>query len=1108
MAAPAPRLLVSALLAIGAARLVSGTPCPADWLQSGAWCYLTNTSSTLSWAGAQEHCQEHGGSLVMMEDRSKLLDVVDLLKGLNSAPAAPVPAPLPLRWTDVPQMPPLPPDEHRRLLSLLSGPAALGYAVGLERRWWIGIRKTSGTTSMEERQDGALDNFGEEKVIKNASSGESGSHQCVFLTAADGFWYWTACDTPLNYVCQKAADRVQVAVVSPDRQRPDPVWLRAHEAALLAGLRPADDSTDDKGEYSASKATMTPIPPPSTTTPLPPTLGPAPSGGGGSTAAPATTTPSPCTGENWWLLTSRCHHIFLDVKSYAEAEQSCADKGGHLAQFDSEEAQRTFRARYQLISGSVWIGLSRPDQRSDFRWASGGQPAFAAWAPGHPNANRTCVTLDLRTAKWLSTDCATKKPFACCRSVDATERPPTVTTTPAPVSVACGGGDWWQFGSTCLLLVSNSPASWHASELDCRGRGGTLVKVTSVALNQHIRGKLSGVSAWIGLTKLNSARAYRWTDGSAVAFANWSGASTTGTDMASCALLDGGHGYWRAVNCNAPQPHVCQRPVYGGRPQLAPPEQPAPRSSCPDSWQPYGVDRCLRLVNRNMSWTEARQWCRDQADGGDLISVPNAVYQAFLTSAVRGSKANLWISLSYDEVDHQRFLTWTDETPVNYTNWAPGQPSTLCDTCPKTCGVIDGRRTTSAATWSDVDCSMRYGAVCQRPATPNNSLVITQTFCNNTNSYVATGGSCYKVSHDSKTWHDATDVCQADGGALAYVGDLFDNAELVKLLFRHSTDVYWLGLSDTARHGMMEWTSPWPPVATFVNWDPDYSRKPTRDSCAAFVPTSGRWQHRDCALERHPFVCQVAPERQAAAQPGGRCSAVEGWIAGDSRCYRAFEPSGAGFNWTEAKTGCEQRGYQLATVSSVTDFWATRDAVQTLSSRLSAWIGLSSRQNKEYNWADGSPMAYRAWQRSEPTRPAGCVQVSRHMNGRWETVDCGRRTAYICMKAMKGPGAGAITGGESSGGGGGWTAFGVVVLVLVLTAALAGLGLWFARRQRAAWLPSWLLSSRGTHHSVENLAYSRHQNSDSAELTVDNGNLDTIAAHRFGSEEQLVMRED
>ena len=48
------------------------------------------------------------------------------------------------------------------------------------------------------------------------------------------------------------------------------------------------------------------------------------------------------------------------------------------------------------------------------------------------------------------------------------------------------------------------------------------------------------------------------------------------------------------------------------------------------------------------------------------------------------------------------------------------------------------------------------------------------------------------------TWHDAADACRNEGGALAYVGDVFDNAELVKLLYQDGSDQYWLGLSDTA----------------------------------------------------------------------------------------------------------------------------------------------------------------------------------------------------------------------------------------------------------------------------------------------------------------------
>ena len=91
--------------------------------------------------------------------------------------------------------------------------------------------------------------------------------------------------------------------------------------------------------------------------------------------------------------------------------------------------------------------------------------------------------------------------------------------------------------------------------------------------------------------------------------------------------MHGSHGSWRRTNCNAPLPYVCQRPADGSRPQLPPPPGPPHRSSCPPPWQQYGPDRCLRLFNQTLSWRNARQWCRDQADRADLISVPSAVHQ-------------------------------------------------------------------------------------------------------------------------------------------------------------------------------------------------------------------------------------------------------------------------------------------------------------------------------------------------------------------------------------------------------------------------------------------------------------------------------------------------
>ena len=68
-----------------------------------------------------------------------------------------------------------------------------------------------------------------------------------------------------------------------------------------------------------------------------------------------------------------------------------------------------------------------------------------------------------------------------------------------------------------------------------------------------------------------------------------------------------------------------------------------------------------------------------------------------------------------------------------------------CAGCPRTCGVVDGRSAASAASWAATDCTTSYGAVCQRPATPNNSIAVNQIYCNDTDSYIAAGSACYKV---------------------------------------------------------------------------------------------------------------------------------------------------------------------------------------------------------------------------------------------------------------------------------------------------------------------------------------------------------------------------
>lgn len=102
--------------------------------------------------------------------------------------------------------------------------------------------------------------------------------------------------------------------------------------------------------------------------------------------------------------------------------------------------------------------------------------------------------------------------------------------------------------------------------------------------------------------------------------------------MASCTRMDGDHGYWTAANCNLPQPYVCERPL-AGQPVWPPAPRPPLRSTCPEQWRPYGADRCLRLYRQLSSWQYARQQCRSEGEGADLLTVPSAVHQGKMSQS-------------------------------------------------------------------------------------------------------------------------------------------------------------------------------------------------------------------------------------------------------------------------------------------------------------------------------------------------------------------------------------------------------------------------------------------------------------------------------------------
>ncbi|KAF0305406.1 Macrophage mannose receptor 1 [Amphibalanus amphitrite] len=963
---------LSVVLILSTAVVAAGTPhCPAGWSEGGFWCYLLNTTSTLSWAGAQALCSENNGRLVELPDRAHQLDVLDLVRGgeyqcaflsgrdgfwywrscdtamhyICQRPAHRVPIqlvsperirpssvwfnahgrPLEIALHESLESEPTHDDKgeysaSKATMRPLPPPTSTPHcpAGWSEGGFWCYLLNTTSTLSWAGAQALCSENNGRLVELPDRAHQldvldlvRGGEYQCAFLSGRDGFWYWRSCDTAMHYICQRPAHRVPIQLVSPERIRPSSAWFNAHGRPLEIALHESLESEpthDDKGEYSASKATMRPLPPPTSTTLAPPVA--ATSAG----SPPEVTTVSLCQGQHWLMLDATCYQLVLDAVNWTLASQRCEEQGGRLATFRTADIQRGFVSRFSHLSGSVWFGLRR-EADGEVSWVDGSSPGYSGWPPGQPRnpaPTAACGALTLHTGAWTNQECSAYKPFVCRRSLDATSMATTPTTLPTTTALSeCGAAGWWRYRQWCFLLVTDRPAvGWQAARDDCKSRSADLVKIEDGMENANVfhRVTQSNLPVWLGLSRRQRPHRYVWTDGSTPSFTSWEHGRNNMADLSSCVRMDNEHGSWRAVNCNSPQFYVCQRSLDETvTPAPATTPQPPSRGVCPEGWARYGPDRCLLVSDRLADWADARRTCQNEAPDGELVTIGDPIQQAYVTAAIRHSSVPLWIGLTFIRVEHQ-FPTWTDESPVNYTNWAPGQPSNVCDGCPVTCGLLGSARSHSPAAWSAVDCSQAFRFVCQRwAAAPEDVGLSTpavdqQPHCAPPlDGYRKDGELCIKVVPQPATWREASAACRAENTSLAYVGDVFDNAQLMKLLHTEDADQdFWLGLSDTEQYGIQRWQAPWPAEPTFTNWEERSPQLAAPAICAALRPSTGRWRHLSCS-QRRPYACVSRPLAQRAMPSAAASCPSALWTASERRCYRLHEGTEHTRTWAEAK---------------------------------------------------------------------------------------------------------------------------------------------------------------------------------------------------------------
>jgi C-type mannose receptor len=267
----------------------------------------------------------------------------------------------------------------------------------------------------------------------------------------------------------------------------------------------------------------------------------------------------------------------------------------------------------------------------------------------------------------------------------------------------------WQ--SKCYIFATNLSA-FITAEIDCVNSGGHLASIhdgfTNAFVAQESMLQFHGNTTsdvWIGATTFMNPGNWSWTDGTNFTFSQWNNSSMPLDQR--CGALSTLNGMWNSVDCYKEKPYVCAitdalttttKLTTTSTTRISPTTPLSP--FCPNGWKYFNFTlSCYIKTPKQLDWSSAEEYC--QAFGGHLISIHSQNEFNFYYNDY-GMFGWNWIGLFSS--DNMKTWKWSDESVLDYTNWAQGYPTTIGYPC------------VNAATSfkSDQNCMyVRYG-VCKK----------------------------------------------------------------------------------------------------------------------------------------------------------------------------------------------------------------------------------------------------------------------------------------------------------------------------------------------------------------------------------------------------------
>ncbi|XP_030630453.1 macrophage mannose receptor 1-like [Chanos chanos] len=387
-----------------------------------------------------------------------------------------------------------------------------------------------------------------------------------------------------------------------------------------------------------------------------------------TTLAP-TQAPKGGCGLGWMKFQGKCYKIELDQKTWGEARESCRDMGGNLISIVNEQQQAFLTTKLLGVHTALWIGFTaRTSGR--WLWTDGSAVKFTNWDLGEKGKfwGAHCAIMlsrrDSGMGKWKSRNCEETNGFICRRPLDHLIEP---ETTAIPQSFIKFGNDSFK-----LILTNHT---WKEARQLCEKEGSHLASIRDHLAQAYIQLQTHKMNepVWIGLNSIETDGYFRWIDNWHLNMAKW-GPGEPKRDH-PCVYVDV-DGTWRTALCNQTYRSVCK--ISTDVAPTAPPQYPGqcPKAEEEDdmTWLPFR-GHCYAFVNTEQTWSSASIQCKMW--GASLLSIEDTMEDDFLKKNLevyRDIFAFYWIGLYKT---HRDQWLWLDDTVVDYTNWADGNPTDM-----------------------------------------------------------------------------------------------------------------------------------------------------------------------------------------------------------------------------------------------------------------------------------------------------------------------------------------------------------------------------------------------------------------------------------------------